>query len=279
MNEFSNRRGCLKPFLFLLFGFVCLILIWLVFNLRSGPAAGRPVVEVGSETTIISEPLDENGDPDFLAAINQQNSEGVTPENNAVVKLAQAAGVPGQLKEELAWAFFDALGVDTPASDEPGFVAFDSWSFEEEQLLQGEVNVKTDGKSKSTAADEPAVVRFDYVKTSPWSANDFPLVGRWIDQSEPSMKIAREGIARKEYFYPLVTTGKPRMLTASLAWLDSFRAISDFLSVNAMRHLNDGDVDRCLKEIYAIHRLASHIATGSTLVEQLVATAIANRSC
>ncbi len=57
-----------------------------------GAATSRPAITIGKDTTRITSPLKANGLPDYLAAINEAHSKDVTPENNAVVLLAQALG-------------------------------------------------------------------------------------------------------------------------------------------------------------------------------------------
>ena len=54
---------------------------------------------ISKETTYITEPLRSDGTPDYVAALNQRLSKGVTPENNAAVLFWKAAG-RGQYQEE-----------------------------------------------------------------------------------------------------------------------------------------------------------------------------------
>ena len=54
---------------------------WLVFG-PSGPP--RPIT-IGKATTFVTGPLEDNGDVDFEAALNDRLGEGVTPDANAVV--------------------------------------------------------------------------------------------------------------------------------------------------------------------------------------------------
>ena len=58
------------------------------------PAKTKPrvLVTISKATTYITEPLRSDGYPDYIAALNQRLSKGVTPENNAVVLFWRAMG-------------------------------------------------------------------------------------------------------------------------------------------------------------------------------------------
>ena len=47
---------------------------------------------ISKETTYITEPLKADGYPNYVAVLNRQYSEGVSPDNNAAVLLWQAIG-------------------------------------------------------------------------------------------------------------------------------------------------------------------------------------------
>ena len=74
---------------------VCLLLIGMFLLL----VGYRHRVTVSKETTYFTEPLREDGYPDYVAALNRRMSEGVTPENNAVALWWQAMG-PSEIDVE-----------------------------------------------------------------------------------------------------------------------------------------------------------------------------------
>src|SRR5690606_11351594 len=67
-------------------------------------------ITISRETTRLTAPLDEQGYVDYVAAINQQMSKGVTPETNAVVPIVQAVG-PGLIDERIRDDYFRRLGI------------------------------------------------------------------------------------------------------------------------------------------------------------------------
>src|SRR5215467_16284740 len=59
----------------------------------------KPKITISKETTYLTEPLRPDGYPDYVAALNQRMSEGVTPDNNAAVLLMKAFG-PRDIPEQ-----------------------------------------------------------------------------------------------------------------------------------------------------------------------------------
>ena len=128
--------GCFKFFLYFILLMV-LFVVWLGFNLRSGPTDGQPLVEVSPKTTWLTGPLDSNGDVDYLEAINLRCAEGVTTENNAFVKLFQVIG-PIPNDAETTNAIAKRLGIDPPQEDGDYFQEFEAWLVQEAQRRRDE---------------------------------------------------------------------------------------------------------------------------------------------
>lgn len=115
MTETKNKKkmalGGLKIFLYFILLLLILVVIWVACNVRLRPADGQPLVEVSSETTWLTAPLDSNGDVDYLEAVNIQCSDGVTLENNAFAKLIRVIG-PIQDDPELTNQIVERLGIE-----------------------------------------------------------------------------------------------------------------------------------------------------------------------
>src|SRR5260370_37938042 len=74
---------------------------------------GSSTFTVSPETTYITEPLDKDGYPDYVTALNQRLSQGVTPENNANVLIWQALG-PHPEGTTMPAEYFQRLRVPEP---------------------------------------------------------------------------------------------------------------------------------------------------------------------
>ncbi len=65
---------------------------------------------ISRETTFLTGPLRKDGSVDYLAALNERCSKGVTPENNAAIPLLQAVGTAGII-EATRPQYFKMLGI------------------------------------------------------------------------------------------------------------------------------------------------------------------------
>jgi len=66
---------------------VPLLLFGMFLMQAFGPS---PEIELGKETTFITEPLLNNGMPDYSGYLIQKANAGVTPENNAEIPITRA---------------------------------------------------------------------------------------------------------------------------------------------------------------------------------------------
>ncbi|MFG0333684.1 MAG: hypothetical protein ACF8TS_10010, partial [Maioricimonas sp. JB049] len=140
------------------------------------------------ETTFFTEPLLPDGSVDYAAAINQQLSRGVTPENNACVPLFQAFG-PAPGGTPMPGKFWELLGMEAPPADGTYFVSLDEFA---ERL-----SLSDEQRNQLTARRDAASYRR-------WSREDFPLLARWIDANEIPIRVVRAAVRRERYFTPLV---------------------------------------------------------------------------
>src|SRR5260370_4917753 len=85
---------------------------------------GSSTFTVSPETTYITEPLDKDGYPDYVTALNQRLSQGVTPENNANVLIWQALGPHMQGERRPAADYFNRLGIETLPAQGDYFATF-----------------------------------------------------------------------------------------------------------------------------------------------------------
>ena len=86
------------------------------------PAPARHVaVALGPDTTVITAPLNPDGTPNYLAAINARLATGVTAENNAAVMLLQAMGPDAIFKREARAKIYAALHLASLPEEGPYF--------------------------------------------------------------------------------------------------------------------------------------------------------------
>ena len=71
---------------------------------------GADNIRISRETTYLLEPLRDDGQIDYLAALNQTNNRDLNPEDNAMVWLMRAFG-PNEIDAETRGPYLHALGV------------------------------------------------------------------------------------------------------------------------------------------------------------------------
>ena len=113
-------------------------------------------------------------------------------------------------------------------------------------------------------------IQTTFASRHPWSAEELPDIEKWRQASEPALNIAREGIQRSHYYYPMVSDRTPKMIHMNLGYTQEYSKVRDALAVNAMSLLYKDDVEACIAEIKVIYRFAMHVSQGQSLVEELV---------
>ena len=97
----------------------------------AAPAAAKkpakPLITISKETTYITGPLRPDGYVDYLAAINQRASQGVTPENNAAVPFFKAMG-PGMVDKNCRDRYYKMLGMAPLPEEGVYFVSLDKYA-------------------------------------------------------------------------------------------------------------------------------------------------------
>ncbi|KKL28184.1 hypothetical protein LCGC14_2377680, partial [marine sediment metagenome] len=141
--------------------------------LAGPPATTRPVgarkITIGRDTTYITGPLTAEGMVDYAAALDALNAKGVTPANNAVVKLVECFGpeILGDARVER----LKALGMKLPADGERA----DRW-------------VKLDRTT------------WFQVPFKPWVPRNRPKLAEWLWHKREPLKRLVEASERPRYF-------------------------------------------------------------------------------
>jgi hypothetical protein len=237
---------------------------------QSAPAKIAPGgIIVSRETTFITGPLRKDGSVDYLAALNQRWSQGVTPENNAAVLLIQALG-PGETNKDTPERFFQMLGI--PRIAEKGAYLEPSQAYIERKST-GAAGAE---KGQETDAAKLAFEQHLQIMDRPWSKKEFPIAASWLDENAKQIDLIVAATKRPRYYVPLVTTkDEPGMLIAALLPLiTQSREAARALNARAMFRIGSGQADEAWQDLLACHRLARLVSQGPTLIDMLVGIAI-----
>lgn len=221
----------------------------------------QTIITLAPETTVLTEPLTDRGYVDYIEAVNAATSEGVTPEDNAVVLLWQLRGL-SQHSHELRTAYFDHLGIQTPAVTVGILVP----------LYDLVPRDKNNGAPVTDASEQLQIAT-----GRPWSPDEFPIIAEWIEQNELAFDLVERASRRPRYYAPLVSSSKtdePMLLTTLLPELESLRTAARMLAARAMLRIHAGQHADAWKDILGIHRLGQISNQHPLLIGQLVSISV-----
>jgi hypothetical protein len=221
-------------------------------------------IKISKETTAIEGPRREDGRIDYLAALNQQSSEGVTPANNAAVPLFQALS-PDVVDESIREEFFEKLGVA------PG--EGDHFLSEDDYLKKAATEAGVDVSERFNA-------QLNAARETPWAPMEQPLLAGWITANNKPLDAIAAGMSRPRFYYPLLADDEDySMAAAQLPGMRQARSVAVALCARATMRLRQGKVEQAMSDLLAGHRLARRVGSGPTLVDGLVAVAIDGITC
>ncbi len=228
--------------------------------------ARKSKVTISKATTFITEPLREDGYPDYVAALNALSSKGVTPDNNAVVLLLRAFG-PGKLEEKFRAEFFKQLGIEPLPEEGKYYVDF----FAFVKNLPVPAGVAAD----PTSLGDNYYARFELAESRPWTKREFPEIAAWLVKNEKPLIVVVEASQRTHYFSPIVAHEElPLMGATSVMPYPSLRESAQSLLTRAMLRIGEGDLSAAADDLLTMHRLARMSCRNGMMVDQLVAIAI-----
>ena len=224
----------------------------------------QKVITISKETTYLTEPLDDEGYVDYLKAINEKYSKGVTAETNYEV-VVRSVMSPIEISDSLRIEYFKRIGMKFPSS--------------ETQYLQDFVQFSLIG---TNVPEERRRIEIKYLdlRSEPWKKADHPRAAKWLETFNPQLDKLVEGSRRLHYYVPYLLNkpnpGRPAppLITVLLPSVQQQRTITYSLSLRAMARLGEGDLEGAWSDLQAMHRIARHVSKGFSLIEALVGVAI-----
>jgi hypothetical protein len=238
----------------------------LVVPLRGGQVEPKPAVRqtgklepritVSLKTTRILRPLRGDGYVDYVAALNQTVSQGVTPENNAGAWFVRGLAL-SDLKPAARAQVFKLLKIDPVPERGEYLTGFDEFV----QKKLGRPATKQEQADYSTASKEP------------WSASEFPLVAEWLASQSRPLELIVEGTRCPKCYIPLVA-GHMGLIAAPLPVVQASRTAARALAARGLLRLREGKIGEAEEDLLACHRLGRLIGAMPSLIGALTGIAI-----
>lgn len=215
----------------------------------------------GPDTTVVDGPLSADGLPDYVGALNDRLSAGVSREENFWVLMWPALGNAERSSPAFIRAVEERLGISIapePRLLDPVRMAGFEYSQPEGTKISDQQGV---------AAQRP------------WTREEFPQITRWVDAHAAILEEVHAACQRPKAFAPMIAsvTGEPGLMVGILLpHVQALRAVARVQSSRAMLRLGEGDVEGAWQDLLDLHRIAGHCERGPTLIEALVGYAIRN---
>jgi hypothetical protein len=211
----------------------------------SGPSA-LPF-NVSPQTTAAVGPLNADGSVNYVGAINQKFSDGVTPYNNGVVvwlKIMGTDAVSAKVRDE----FVKMAGLsDAPRA---GWV---DW---------GTISGDMGGNSKKADGE------LAYVTSHVWKSADHPEFAAYLKDREALLALVGEAAQRDRWWSPAVGDGDS-VMNVYLPTLGSLRMVCRSMCARALMRAGNGDIDGFVSDVMTVKKLVRKL-TGWAIIDILV---------
>jgi hypothetical protein len=229
---------------------------------------------ISKETTYIVQPLDKDGYPDYVEALNRHYGKGVTHENNAAVPYWRAMG-PSRIigPPERHAEFLKLLGIESLPEKGDYFLS-DGDYFRQFVAPKKSADIWESPESKTFFN------AYRKAHQRPWTKAEFPQVAAWLAANEKPLAFFFDAANRPRRFDPLLN-GKwgesldlwnitPFRYAPFNEWsgrmADTYAPLK-LLTARALLRLGDGRIDDAWQDMLACHRWARHCEEGPSLSE------------
>lgn len=208
-----------------------------------------PLFRISKETTVITEPLDGDGYPDYETAVNLQWSRWIVPKQNMVVGLLGAIG-PHPTRLTIPDRFFRYLEMDPPPEKGDYLISFD-------QFLQRDGTLTEEQRWEIREKEETPARR------RPWKKASFPKVAAWLQENEKALERVAQASRLSQFYFPQIDPLReknrdnlPGLECPGIHW---FREILNGLVCRAWLKTGEGDHAGACEDFLIGHRIVSRI--------------------
>jgi len=265
--------------------------------------SGRRKIPISRETTHVLGPVRADGTIDYVAAMNEILSRGVTRENNAAVPIIRALG-PRALAEETRARALAMLGMQPlpergdyltdfdehvlatapeedlrPTTPRPVAIPEEIRNTEEiKKKLPPELRAVLEATPKPgpSRALERAVKEYNTAMKAPWTAEQYPVIAGWLEANADPLDRVVAATRSPRLYAPWVRADEHAPMVG-LDFISSDRGPklpARMLKCRAMLRIGSGDLDGAVEDSLALHRLARLVAQAPSLLHQLLGTVL-----
>jgi hypothetical protein len=220
--------------------------------------AGAPSRQVtpARDTTYFTAPILPDGRIDYVTAVHEVLSEGISNDTNFVGPFLQVYGKGKRLGDGQD-ALYAQLGIAVPGIDEK------TWLHRLDELSDSAFAV---GGPLDTAA------------TRPWTQEEFPLLAQALDETQADLDTLLAGLERPQAYQPPLFDGRRQMTNNLCPVAGSSNLAAMQLAIVAMRHLAAKQFDDAWECSLAGQKLSRHVGRLGAMIEYVRAGSVDDRS-
>ncbi len=169
---------------------------------------------ISPETTHLVAPLSPNGQPDYVQAVADLYSAGVTPDNNAALVLLP------MLDNGFGPAYAQALGTtytELKLANTDDLKT--AWC---RRLQLSQLDLTDEQKDQYEQMESTITQR-------PWRTEEFPAAGDWFETHRPAFDILRQASTQSRYYVPHFLAGIPETGVIPQPFIRTHSVVSRYL--------------------------------------------------
>lgn len=231
---------------------ICLLTVLILPAPQDETLRSRPI-RIAKETTYLTEPLDQDGNVDYVEALNRIHNQA-TAATNANVAMRRVLGRTDGDEPLPREEYFQRLGI-TIDETRLSLVPFQDFA--------------------RTSARDPADLSRERrtITETPWDDSSCPFSTDWLAVNAAALQQLRDAAKRPDWFEPLFS---PTNRLIDVATPQDSRNAARLLVASAMFKIGSNDKKRVWEDILTCKRIGAHVAQGATVIEGLVGHAIEN---
>jgi hypothetical protein len=231
-------------------------LLWALWFINQ--VASVPLVP-GSDTTVLVGPLRDDGSIDYVRALDDNHSAGVTPQNNAAVRLLDAIG-PEKISASIRTEYFQRLGIPVPPVN-------GNYLRSIQQVIgsDGELARNVDLQRESA-------------EKRPWTSNDFPVLEQWVTANAKPLEIVAEACRLPKFFVPSISVENENLSGVLLSLHGETLPIVRILAVRSTLRLGEGHINAAIDDCETLLRLGFLASSSPFRISQFTSYSIVSTS-
>ncbi len=229
-------------------------------------------LRISPETTLITEPIAEDGLPDFAGALLNRLGRGTKPEDNGAVEFWQAVG-PSEIAPEFREQLFIEIGCPAPDAER----AMKPMREGETRSRIAEWLAKSQKELDPTQLEIQVDELYHTARKRHGAVETISPLSEWIEENRTPLDLLHKAAAKPSFYSPppnLLTSQPPQLFDALLCAEQATREGMAGLAIRAALLIDQGNYTDAWSDIDTILIFGERLTSEPMMVPQLVGVAL-----